>query len=364
MKILLVSHSSKLYGAERSLLDLAEGLVRTGHDISAVCPGPGPLAQELQKTGIPVFHRPLPGIGGGGMGELLRFFLLLPGAVFRFARWIRSSGFDVVYSNTINAVHSPLAARLAGVRSVWHIREVKPGRAFLARIGGVIINLLSTDAVFNSYATMRAFRSKPPASWHVIYNGVELPQKSHSDRSHTLSFLIGYAGQMTEHKKPERFLHVFSQVKTRENDVRGIMAGDGWMLPGLSSLAESLGIANEITFAGFLSDLEDFYSTIDVLVLTSERESFGRVIMEAMRHGRAVVAAAVDGVPELVEDGKTGYLVPAGDIKAYSQKILSLINDPENCRRMGEAGRRRVSEYFSKSRYQQEMIRILTIDNG
>ncbi len=179
-------------------------------------------------------------------------------------------------------------------------------------------------------------------------------------KDNAADFTIGFAGQMTEQKKPERFLYAFAEVKKQMANVKGIMAGDGYCCPKLRSLANELAICNDIIFAGYLPDLTLFYTTIDVLILTSDREPFGRVIMEAMSYGRAVIAANVDGVPELVEDGKTGYLVPADDINAYVRKIIYLSKNPEHCRSMGEAAYQSVRERFSKSRYQQEIINLLT----
>jgi glycosyltransferase involved in cell wall biosynthesis len=358
MKILLISHSSNFYGAERSLLDLAEGLVRSDHAISALCPNSGLLSQKLRELRIPVFYMPFPGIGSGSLKEILVFFLLFIPTVIRLSKWIKKNKIQIIYNNTINALFGPFAAKLNGIRSVWHIREVKPKKKFFTKIGGIIINLLSSKAIFNSYATMKAFKERTPSSWQVIYNGIETKCYFIKNKN-TSNFVVGFAGQMAEHKKPERFLYVFSQLKNQIANIKGIMAGEGPMLPKLRSLAENLEIADDITFTGYLPDLDDFYFNIDVFMLTSDHEPFGRVIMEAMSYGRAVVASAVGGVPELVEDGKTGYLVPAENIDAYTRKIIYLSRNPEYCRQMGEAARRRVIERFCKSRYQKELIRII-----
>lgn len=358
MKILLISHSSNLYGAERSFLDLAEGLSISGHIFSVLCPAPGLLSQRLQSLNIPVFFMPFPGVGTRTLKEIVRFLLLLVPTVLRLSRWMKKNRINIVYNNSMNALYGPLAAKLTGIKSVWHIREVKFKTFLFRKIATVFFNLLSSRTVFNSKATMLAFNQTPPSSWQVIYNGIDA--KNDLEKKDLIShFVIGFAGQMTEHKKPQRFLYAFSQAKRSIPKIKGIMAGDGPMLPMLRSLAEDLEIAEDILFTGYVSDLDFFYSTIDVLVLTSDHEPFGRVILEAMSYGRAVIAAAVDGVPEVVEDGKTGYLVPAEEIPAYCQKILELSKNPEYCRQMGKSARRRVMERFGKSRYQHELISIL-----
>ncbi len=359
MKILLISHSSNLYGAERCLIDLAEGLVRSGHIFSVLCPAPGLLSKELGKLKIPVYYMTFPGIGKGGFKQVLLFLLRFFPAVIRLSRWMKKQKVKIVYSNTINALYGPIAAKLIGVRSIWHIHEVKPKNVFLIKMAGVIINLFSSEAIFNSRATMRAFSKHPQSNWHVVYNGIEI-KNYYGKKDYAADFIIGFAGQMVENKQPTRFLHAFSETKKQIANIQGIMAGDGSLLPKIRLLAEELAIADDIIFTGYLTDLAPFYATIDVLVLTSDHEAFGRVILEAMSFGRAVIAADVGGVSELVEDGKTGYLVPAGDINAYVRKIIYLSKNPEHCRSMGEAAYQSVRERFSKSRYQHEIISLLT----
>ena len=359
MKILLISHSPNLYGAERSLLDLAEGLVRSKQAFYVLCPAPGLLSQELGKLKIPVYYMAFPGIGKGNVKEVLLFILLFIPAVVRLIMWMKKQKITIVYSNTINALYGPIAAKLIGVRSVWHIHEVKPKKVFLTKMAGVIINLFSSEAIFNSYATMRAFSKRSLSNWHVVYNGIEIKNYC-GVKDCAADFIIGFAGQMVENKQPTRFLHAFSEAKKQIANIQGIMAGDGSLLPKIRLLAKDLAIADDIIFTGYLTDLAPFYATIDVLVLTSDHEAFGRVIAEAMSYGRTVIAANVGGVSEVVDDGNTGYLVPADDINAYTEKIICLAKNPELCRKMGEASRQRVQECFSKSRYQQEIIRLLT----
>ena len=216
MKILLISHSPNLYGAERSLFDLAEGLVRSKQVFSVLCPANGSLSKELSKLKIPVFYMPFPGIGTGSFKEVLIFLLRFFPAVIRLSRWMKKQKVEIVYSNTINALYGPIAAKLIGVRSIWHIREVKPRKAFFKKVAGVIINLFSSEAIFNSYATMRAFSKHSPSNWHVIYNGIEI-KDYYEKKENEANFVIGFAGQMVENKQPMRFLHAFFRNK-KTND--------------------------------------------------------------------------------------------------------------------------------------------------
>jgi len=107
-----------------------------------------------------------------------------------------------------------------------------------------------------------------------------------------------------------------------------------------------LGLDGAVTFAGYHEDIPQVMSSIDILALPSRTEAFGRVLIEAMAGAKPVVAFAVDAVPEVVEEGVTGLLVPPGDVAALGDAIRKLSLDPLLCLRMGEAGRTRVENNF------------------
>ena len=357
MSILLVSHSSNLYGAETSLLDLAEGLAEDNINFSVLCPSPGPFSDKLLALNIPVVFMPLPGIGTRSNRELFRFLKLFLPTVFKLSRWIQRKKVSLVYSNSINSIYGPIAAKITGVRSIWHIREVKPKLSCFTKIAGSFIHFFSTQTIFNSQATMRAFAKHPPRSWRVVYNGIAAKPV---DRKAKSTFIIGFAGQMTEHKRPERFLYALSQVNKINPDIKGIMAGDGPLLRDLRSLAKKLYIDKNVEFPGYVFNLESFYATISVLVLTSDHEPFGRVILEAMSYGCPVVTADVGGVSEIVNNKQTGYLVRPNEISAYVHWILYLSDHPQICSKMGRAAQRDVTNRFSKTSYQYNLKSLIT----
>jgi glycosyltransferase involved in cell wall biosynthesis len=107
-----------------------------------------------------------------------------------------------------------------------------------------------------------------------------------------------------------------------------------------------LGIERAVRFLGFRTDVTRIFAASDVVVLPSVAEAFGLVLGEAMVMQKAVVATRVGGIPEIVEDGVTGILVPPASPAALADAILSLLRDPERRTQLGEAGRRRVIETF------------------
>ena len=106
------------------------------------------------------------------------------------------------------------------------------------------------------------------------------------------------------------------------------------------------GMAERYDFLGYRDDIPDVMSMLDVAVLTSENEGLGRVLIEAMARSRPVVATSVGGIPEVVDDGETGTLIPCGAAEALASAVCDLLEHPDKARAMGEAGRRRAEVLF------------------
>jgi glycosyltransferase involved in cell wall biosynthesis len=125
-----------------------------------------------------------------------------------------------------------------------------------------------------------------------------------------------------------------------------LVVGEGELRGILEELAHSLGIAHSIRFTGFRNDISRLIGAMDLLVLPTKNEGFPWVLAEAMSLGKPVVATRVGGIPELVQDGHTGLLVPPGDGAALGTAIAEILGQPGRARQMGLAGRRRVRERF------------------
>jgi glycosyltransferase involved in cell wall biosynthesis len=115
----------------------------------------------------------------------------------------------------------------------------------------------------------------------------------------------------------------------------------------LRQRASALGLSDRVTFLGIRDDIPNLLAGLDVLVHTpTAPEPFGRVLAEAMAVGRPVIAAHCGGIPEVVEDGVTGLLVPSADVGAFTAAVVRLLEDPMLCQRLGGAGRRRAEARF------------------
>jgi len=133
--------------------------------------------------------------------------------------------------------------------------------------------------------------------------------------------------------------------------VGGALFGEAEYERQVRSLAESLGISSVVTFTGFRGDVPSVLADMDLIVHASTTgEPFGQVIIEGMAAGKPVIATNGGGVPEIVEDGKTGILVPMGDVQAMVEAIRRVLADPPLAEDMGARGRERVRDHFTIER--------------
>jgi glycosyltransferase involved in cell wall biosynthesis len=162
-------------------------------------------------------------------------------------------------------------------------------------------------------------------------------------------------------RKGIRFLiRAVAQLKPRFPEIKLVLAGDGFERPELARLAEELGIGQDVTFLGWVPNamLPPYYRAAAVSVIPSLEEGFGIPAAEAMGCEVPVVATDAGGLPEVVEHGVTGLVVPRGDAAALADAIGSLLEDPMRRRRMGLAGRERALRLFDWDRTAEQLEQV------
>ncbi len=159
--------------------------------------------------------------------------------------------------------------------------------------------------------------------------------------------VIGFIGRLDYIKGPDIFLELAREVRNLKPDAQFVMVGNGEMRDELVKHAKTLGIEASIHFTGWKHNTSSYFHSFDVFVLTSRNEGQGRVLVEAMASERPIVAMKSGGVPEVIIDGESGFLVPAGNIKSASLRIIELLASLELRKEMGSAGRKRAEENFS-----------------
>ncbi|PYO96184.1 MAG: hypothetical protein DMD60_11315 [Gemmatimonadetes bacterium] len=164
-----------------------------------------------------------------------------------------------------------------------------------------------------------------------------------------------FVGRLVERKGVAHLLAAIARLAASGGRPRLEIVGDGPERPALEALAERLGVAGRVVFRGQIppAELQASYARAAVCVLPSvldargDTEGLGVVLLEAMNHGTPVVASRVGGIPDIVEDGVSGLLVPPGDADALAAALQRLRDDPALARRLGEAGRHRLHAQFS-----------------
>jgi glycosyltransferase involved in cell wall biosynthesis len=209
----------------------------------------------------------------------------------------------------------------------------------------------------------------PPARVRRIHNGVDLsrplPAAGAAFRERygipADRILITQVSQMKPEKGVDDILEAARLALDEQPNLHFLFVGDGKHLNGYSARARALGMENHVTWTGLVTDPvgEGVFAATDVLCLPSRwQEAFGLVLAEAMSCEKPVVATRVGGIPEVVEDGETGFLVPRGDTAALARKLVLLARDPALRERLGRAGFRRAAALFDIGVNTRELLEV------
>ncbi|MFQ5706408.1 MAG: glycosyltransferase family 4 protein [bacterium] len=158
-------------------------------------------------------------------------------------------------------------------------------------------------------------------------------------------FVIGWAGRLVPVKGCEIFLRAGQHVLRKFPEARLLIVGDGVLRKSLEALCVELGMADATLFAGMRTDMPEVLRAVDLFVHTSYNEGLGRVILEAMACGAPVIATAVGGVPDLIQPGRTGFLVPPGDVSELAEKIGACIRQKDRRTSIVVAARKQLPSF-------------------
>ncbi len=189
---------------------------------------------------------------------------------------------------------------------------------------------------------------------YVVRNGLDLTRFSHHSLTDEARPIILGVGSLLPVKRWDRLLKVAAELKRNGIDFLIRIVGDGPLRNSLKQQASDLGVNDCVEFLWSRDDIASLLADSCFLAHTSDSEGCPNVVIEAMACGRAVVATDAGDIPNLVEDGKTGFVVGREDEKEMVERISNLIENRKQCRRMGEAGRDRAEREFSLERLVSE----------
>jgi len=371
LKVLFVSHSSQLGGAENILCHLLKGLPKDRFECSCVLPVPGPLEDRIKALGVQTHVSELRWwLGLRGANHPLAFCAGLAGRVDRLREIIARTGADVVFTSTIAVGEGAMAARAAGLPHVWHVHEILSRDAtlvppvdlglFYSTLGLLSDRIVAESAAVKSELEEYATGQLPPVT--VIHNAVEV-ESGISAGGEPGSKTVLAAGNICPRKGTMEFLEAASLVSKTVPGADFMVVGrvtEKEYYKRLLAERKRLGMEDQFKFVEFQSDISSFFDRCRLLVLPSISEPFGMVILEAMNACRPVVATLSGGPKEIVEDGTTGFLVSPGNATEMAEKITRLLQDPELAARMGRAGYERVKDHFSVGVFAGRFADVLT----
>src|SRR5262249_3077047 len=195
----------------------------------------------------------------------------------------------------------------------------------------------------------------PPERIATVHNAIEVPAAGPVDagavrrdlRLHADGPVAAVVGRLSPEKGHDYFVKAMIEVARGVPGLQGLIVGDGPEEQRLRAKVRAMGLGALIRFTGYRRDVDRIYPAIDVLVVPSLSEGLPMVVLEAMAYGRPVVGTRVGGIPEAVEDGVTGLVVPPADAGTLAGAVRTLLLDPVLCQAMGKAGQARVERRFS-----------------
>jgi glycosyltransferase involved in cell wall biosynthesis len=344
-RALLVTQDLQRAGAQRQCVELALGLGRAGWQTEvATLEAGGPLEEDLRAGGIPIHHCPRrwrwdlsPALALASLTrrfdpDVVQTFLFLPNFYGRLARLLRrprllvsslrSTGIEGWPRYAAEVLLAPLCdlilANSEAGRADLAARGVAPERIVVVRNG----------MVFERFDAALA-GARGPADCG--------PR-------------LGMVAQMERRKDHAGLVEAFARVRARVPQARLLLGGDGALRPAVEERVARLGLGHAVELLGTIARPESLLVTLGIYVQASAaEEGTSNSILEAMACGRPVVATDIGGNREVVEDGRTGVIVPAGDPERLAAAVLDLLADPERLRRMGEAAARAVRSRFGRA---------------
>ncbi len=354
--VLHLSTSSGPGGAERVISSLAAALNQLNYRVIVGLFRSGWLQGECERLGVETTLLPLPGgLQIGWFRDCLRL--------------VREEKVAIIHAHEFSAVvlgwivariaNVPFVGTIHGKNYYWEKFRRRLAYRIVSRYGQLIV--VSED--LKQFVSQRV--GIPESRLQVIYNGVESPAIENNSSSQACraelalpegSPVIGAVGSLYPVKGHRYLLDALPAICKRYPRVILLIAGRGELEVSLKEQVARLGVEKHVRFLGMRNDVQRLLSVMDVFVLPSLSEGLSMALLEAMVAGKAVVATKVGGNAELIDHGRTGFLVSAENSSDLADQLIKLLGNPELIRDFGLAGAELVHRRFSKaemiSRYQ------------
>lgn len=351
MKLLLFIETGGPGGAERVVLELARGFLSRGIETHVLTFRTGWLTDRLKDEKI-------------NHSQLETNRRLDIGLPFRISSFIQEQGITVVHSHLLDSnFYGAMAAALAGVvhvgtehGDVHHTQGKKLLHSKLRLISWCGSRLTAVSEFSRKHLLELGFpSSKLSVVGNPLSDTAESSTTSRKDMRTELSippheWVWAHVANLRPVKDQRTLLRGFAESLRHAPDQTLLLIGDGPERPALEALATELGLGIKLKFCGFREDVASYLGTSDGFILSSLSEALPMSLLEAAQSGLVLIASSVGGIPEVIRDGETGFLFPAGDSNALGALMTKVVSAPNEARESANRARREVLEKFSLDR--------------
>jgi glycosyltransferase involved in cell wall biosynthesis len=330
-------------GGEYSFLDLLRRLPAPWKPI-AIVPHHGELGQSLEESGIQTYTIALNPIRPWFITNIL-------GSLRSYYNLCRRRRPKLIYANGSRAAfYGGILGRILGIPMIWHCR-IADRDMYL----DFILRRLSSRIVVNSRATAKRFMEPPQPKVRVVYNGVNISW--FSDKSVSRPELIGdswkvilVVARVSRWKRHDLAMAAFEQAEATDTNLHLVCVGSRDVLQPtwwkyLQERSQQSKVSDRIHWVDQTADIRPWYNASQQLLLCSENEPFGRVIVEAMACGLPVVAARSGGIPEIVRHNQDGILVTPGKVDEFASAVSEISNNDSLRERLSRSAKKRADDF-------------------
>ncbi len=375
MRVLFIDQYSELGGAQQCLLDLLPAVLDAGWEAHVAIPGDGPLAESIASLGVSLHSIPYTRLSAGHKSwrDILNFTRHLPRLAAAITDLVLRCDADLVYVNGPRVLPAASLAAGGAVRKgiarkslpvLFHSHNRLRQRADRWVATRAIRHCNATVVGCCRFALEPLERHVRPGRAHLVYNGTARPEPTDSRAARKTGLTIGVIGRISADKGQKEFLQAAHRISAVLPDCRFLVCGDALFgdqqaiqyRDSLRTLAEGL----PVEFLGWRRDVASVMSRLDLLVVPSIWEPGApRVILEAYASSVPVVAFPAGGIPEILRDGETGFLVKPSTPDALAEKILHAVSQEAMLAAMAGAGHELWKAQFTVERYRKEMLDIM-----
>lgn len=352
-RILQLVDSAGMYGAESVILTLLKELKDS--------PFQGVLGYvQEQAHALPVIAKRAEELGIATVGFTMGRGLSI-GDVVGMRRYIQRNDIWISHSHgyktdiLLGLLPRDKTKLLSTVHG-WSIGAMTPKLRLYEALDTLALRRFDSVVAVSQAVENRLAQRIPRRMLQVIHNGIAVTTNDTAQRGDFKKVLgvpmdqkvVGYLGRLVPVKGPGYLLEAMRELIVR-GDYWLLIAGEGPLRPALEEQARSLGISNRLMFLGYVEDIDRFLSALDLLVMPSLSEGLPMALLEAALRQVPIVASHVGGIPEIIENGRSGLLVPPRDSRALANAMMEVLSDEKRAERIAAAARETVVTEFAAS---------------